>query len=89
MHQHTGLGHIIGVVVRDLEIVNLDRAFQQFVLNLLDDHIFAVDEDKDISGTEVYSVRPALGGGIERMTGCANNFLVVYKNMHQFVGFIT
>ena len=33
MHEHT-TGHIIGVIIRNLEIIDLDRAFEQLVLDL-------------------------------------------------------
>ena len=88
VNQHTGIGHIIGMVVLNLEIINLDWAFQQFVLNLLHNDIFAVDEDKDISGAEMYRIRPALHRGIERMSRRCNNFLAVYKNVNQFIRLI-
>ena len=49
MHQHAGIGNIIGMVICDLEVIDRDRVFQDFMLNLLDDHVLAVDQDQDIS----------------------------------------
>ena len=34
MHQHPIVGYIIGMIVLDLEIIDLDGAFEQFVLDL-------------------------------------------------------
>ena len=88
MHQHTGIGHIIGMIVLNLEIVNLDWVFQQFMLDLLDNHILAIDENQDVTSTEMYRIRPALHWGIERMSRRCNNFLAAYKNVNQFIRLI-
>ena len=48
MHQHT-TGHIVGVIVRNLEVIDLDRAFQQLMQNLFYDDIFAVDKDENVA----------------------------------------
>ncbi len=48
MHQHT-TGHIVGVIICNLKIENLDRAFQQFVLNLFYDDILTVDKDENVA----------------------------------------
>lgn len=34
MHQHTIVRNIIGMIIRNLEIIDLDRAFEQLVLDL-------------------------------------------------------
>ena len=34
MHQHTIVRNIIGMIIRNLEVIDLDRAFEQFVLDL-------------------------------------------------------
>ena len=88
MYQHAGIGHIISVVILNLEVVDLDWAFQQFMLDLFDNHILAVDENQDVTGTEMYCIRPTLYWGIERMGRRCNNFLAAYKDMHQLVCFI-
>lgn len=56
MHQHTSVSYIIGMVVFDLEVINLYRAFKKFVLDFLSDRIFPVDADNDITGTEMCGI---------------------------------
>lgn len=53
MYQHTSIGDIIGMVILDLEVIDLYGAFQDFVLDLLDNSIFAIDQDQDITGLEL------------------------------------
>lgn len=79
MHQYAGVGNIIGMIVLNLEVVNLNRAFQQLVLDFFDDNIFAVDEDENIARAEVCRVRPALGGAVERMRSRSNDFLTTWE----------
>ena len=82
MHQHT-TGHIVGVVVCDLEIVDLDRTFQQLMLNLFYDDILTIDKDENVTRTEVRCIRPALDRTIERVRRRGNNFLAARKNVRQ------
>ena len=74
MHQHT-TGHIIGMIVLDLEVIDLDGAFEQLVLDFFDDDIFAVDKDENVTRAEVRRIRPALDRTIERVRWRSNNFL--------------
>ena len=53
MHQHTDGSHIIGMIILNLEVIYLDGAFEQLVLDFLDDDIFAVDEDENVTRAEV------------------------------------
>ena len=82
MHQHT-TGHIVGVIVRNLEIVDLDRALQQLMLNLFYDDILTVDQNENVTRTEVRCIRPALDRTIERVRRRGNNFLAAHKNVRQ------
>ena len=34
MHQHTRIGHIIGMIVLDLEVIDFNGSFQQLMLGL-------------------------------------------------------
>ena len=52
MHQHAG-GDIIGMIILNLEVIDLDRAFQQLMLHLFNDYIFSVDEDENVTRAEV------------------------------------
>ena len=88
MHQRTGIGYIIGMVIFDLEIVDLDRAFQQFMLNLFNNNVLTVDKKQDIASTEFGSIYPALHRGIDRMGRRCNYFLAVHENMNQLVRLI-
>jgi len=48
------------VVILNVEIVDLDRRFQQLVLDLFNNHVLAVDEDQNIPGPKLDSARPTL-----------------------------
>ena len=60
MHQHPIVGYIIGMIIRNLEVIDLDRAFEQLVLDFFNDDIFAVDKDENVTRPEVRRIRPAL-----------------------------
>ena len=83
MHQHPIIGYIIGMILLDLEIIDLDRAFEQLVLDFFDNDVFSVDEDENITRAEVRCIRPALDRTIERVRRRGNNFLAVDKNVRQ------
>lgn len=58
------------------------------MLDLFDDNIFAVDEDENIARAEVCRVRPTLGGVIEWVGWCGNNFFAVNENVCQLGRFV-
>lgn len=62
---------------------DLDGAFEQLVLDLFDDNIFAVDQDENVTRTEVRCIRPALDRTIERVRWRGNNFLAAHENVRQ------
>ena len=82
MHQHT-TGHIVGVVICNLEIIDLDRALQQLMLKLFYNDILTVDKDENVTRTEVRRIRPSLDRTIERVRRRSNNFLAAHKNVRQ------
>ena len=49
MHQHTIVRNIIGMIIRNLEVIDLDRAFEQLMLNLFYDDILTVDQNENIA----------------------------------------
>ena len=53
MHQHPIIGYIIGMIIRNLEVIDLDRAFEQLMLHFLHNDVFAVDEDENDTRAEV------------------------------------
>lgn len=65
------------MIILNLEVIDLDGAFQQLMLNFLYNHILAVDKNQYVAGTEVSGFRPALDWGVEGITG---DFFTVYKN---------
>ena len=83
MHQHTIVGYIIGMIVLDLEVIDLDRAFEQLVLDFFDDDILTVDKDENVARAEVRCIRPALDRTIERVRRRGNNFLAAHENVRQ------
>ena len=81
MHQYTGFGHIISMVILNMEVVDFDRRLQNLMLDLFNNDIFAVDQNQNITGTEVNCLCPALDRGIEGMRGRSNDLLAVNKYM--------
>lgn len=54
MHQHKLIRvrvcrNIIGVKILDFKVIDFDRTLEQFMLNLLNNNILAVIENKDIT----------------------------------------
>ena len=83
MHQHTIVRNIIGMIIRNLEVIDLDRAFEQLMLDLFHDDIFAVDQDENVARAEVRRIRPALDRTIERVRRRGNDFLAAHENVRQ------
>lgn len=50
MHQHPIVGYIIGMIVLDLEVIDLDRAFEQLVLDLFKATALSTQMDWSIRG---------------------------------------
>ena len=82
VYQHAG-SDIIGMIILDLEVIDLDRVFKQLVLDFFDNDVFTIDEDENIACTEMCGIRPALRGAIKRMRRRGNDFLAVDENMRQ------
>ena len=83
MHQHTIVRNIIGMIIRNLEVIDLDRAFEQLVLDFFDDDILTVDKDENVTRAEVRCIRPALDRTIERVRRRSYNFLAAHENVRQ------
>lgn len=84
MHQYT-IGNIICMIIRNLEVIDLYRAFEDFMLNLLDNDIFSIDKHQNIASTKMNRFRPTLDGRIERMRRCCNDFFAVDKHVNKLV----
>ena len=69
------------MVIPDMEIVDRDWCFENFVLNLLNNYILAVDQNQYVAGTELCCFCPPLDGRVERVPGCCYNFSLVHENM--------
>ena len=87
MHQHAG-GNIVGMIILILEVIDLDGAFEQLVLDFFINYVLPVDKNQNISRAEVRSVRPALRRTIERVRRRGNDLLTVDENMRQLIRFI-
>ena len=88
MHKNGVLADIICVEVLNLEIVNLNRSFKYFMLNLFNSDIFTITEYKYISCSEVNSTCPAILRNIERMSGCRDYFIGICKDMYKLFSFV-
>ena len=71
------------MIVLDLEVMDLDGAFEQLVLDFFDDDILTVDKDENVTCAEVCRVRPALDRRIERVRWRSNNFLAFDEYVRQ------
>ena len=87
MHQHAG-GDIVGMIILNLEVIDLDGAFEQLVLDFFNNDVFPVDKNQNISRAEVRSVCPALRRTIKRVRRRGNDLLTVDENMRQLIRFI-
>ena len=50
MYQHPIVGYIIGMIIRNLEVIDLDRAFEQLVLDLFKATALSTQMDWSIRG---------------------------------------
>lgn len=71
------------MIVLDLEVIDLDRAFEQLVLDFFDDDILTVDKDENVARAEVRCIRPALDRTIERVRRRGNDFLAAHEYVRQ------
>ena len=76
------------MIVLNLKVVCCLWAFKQFMLNLFDNNILAIEHDKDISGAEVNCACPTLDGRIERMHRRTGDLFTVHLYMNPFLGLI-
>ena len=85
MHQHACATNMIGMKILDLEVVDGDRGFQQFMLDCLDHDILAVAPDEDVPCAQVDCIDPTLLRLIEWMRGRRGNSCSVVLQMDQFI----
>lgn len=64
--------NVICMEVFNLEVVCCLWTFKQFMLNLFDNNILAIEHDENITGFEVNRACPTLDGRIERMHRCTS-----------------
>ena len=88
MHQHRFFADIIGVEILNFKVVGYLQVLKDLMLYLLDNHIFAIDQHKNIARTKLASRCPALDRRVERMPISADNLFTVNCYMNQFGGFI-
>ena len=76
------------MIVLYLEVIDLDGAFEQLVLDLFHDDIFTVDQDENVPRPELHRIRPTLHGTIEGMAGRSDDLLALHPNVDQLIRFI-
>ena len=84
MHQHRTLADKVGMIILNLQVINLNRRLQNLMLNKLNNYIFAVRKYQYIAGTKLCGSCPAKLVDIERMGRCLDNILTAYMDMNQF-----
>ncbi len=57
------------MVLLNLEIIDLNRILEDFMLYLFNDDILAINQNQDITGTQFTGIRPTLNRRIERVAG--------------------
>ena len=85
MHQHACAASMIGMEILDLEVVDCNGCFEQFVLNRLDHDILAVALNENVACAQVDCIDPTLLRLIEWMRGRRGNSCSVVLQMHQFI----
>ena len=88
MHQHRRFANEIGMEILDLKVIDLDRAFQNLVLNFLYRYIAPVAENKDISCSQLCRACPSLCRYIKRVLRSTDNLVCARMYMNQFVGLV-
>ena len=68
----------------NLEVVDFNRGFQQLMLHLLHNDIFAIDQNQDVTRTKMHRRRPALDRGIEGMRRRRYDLFTLDEDMYQF-----
>ena len=76
------------MIVLNLEVICGFRTFKQFMLNLFDNNILAVEHDKNITCSKVNCACPTLDRRIERMHRRAGDLFTVHLYMNPFLGLI-
>lgn len=61
------------MIILNLKAINNYRCFQNLMLNLFNNDIFAIDEEKNVTGTEMDCIYPTLDRGIERVSRCCDD----------------
>ncbi len=84
MHRHFRIADIISMEPLNLKVIRRFRAFQQLVLNLLDDNIFTVKGDENIPRAELAGTCPALDRRVERVIRRAGDFVTSDRQMNPF-----
>ena len=85
MHQHACAANMIGMEILDLEVVDSDWGFQQFMLDCLDHDILAVAPDEDVPCAQIAGCRPAPDRYVERVLPSTDDLVSVGLHMHQFI----
>ena len=85
MHQHACAASMIGMEILDLEVVDCNGCFEQFVLNRLDHDILAVALNENVACAQVDCIDPTLLRLIEWMRGRRGNSCSVVLQMDQFI----
>ena len=81
MHQYPSIGHIIRMEPCNIEVIDVDRCFQKFMLDLFNDYIFAIDQNQNISCAKMDRVCPALARRVEGMPRRSYDLFAIDKDM--------
>ena len=88
VYQNTTITNIISMKFINPEVICCLWTFKQFVLNLFDNDILAIEHDEDITCSEINCACPPLNRRIERMHRRTGDLFPVHLYMNPFLSLI-
>lgn len=76
------------MIIFDLEVIYLYRAFKDLMLNLLYNNIFAVAGYKYVPGTQINCICPSFVRNVEWMCRCGRYCFAIICNINSFMCFV-
>ena len=86
MHQYTSIGNIIGMEIRNLEVVNNNRLVELLTVNFSNSSCCAISKGKNITCFKVFCGNPLIYNP-KRVNRSSLYFLTVYEDMNENICF--
>ena len=88
MHQHTIVGNIISMEIRNLKVINYNRLVKLFTIGFCNGCSRTVSKSKLITLTEIFCSYP-FAVTPEWMYRRGFNLIIIDENMNKYIGFLT